>query len=380
MTLSEQKKLVVGITFYVSQTNTNIWATGAIQNVIYLYLLMQNIPSVAEVILINGGDSDVLSSTLMLDGVDIKIARLPDVMDRLDVLIEGGAQVDRDSIVALHQRGAKVVAYRMGNDFVIDMERVIFKQSPGYLFQRVGFDEVWTIPQHEKTCRSYWEVMERCAVKVLPHIWSPLFIDKTIAELPENLSFGYQVSLTTPPAPKKIAILEPNVNVVKTCHYPLLVCEAAYRLDPSLFKAIYVTNTSHIKDHVTFQHFIGTMDVGLNGIATIEDRYNTPYFLAAHANVVVSHQWENELNYLYYDVLYGGYPLIHNSTMLKCGYYFEAFDAEGGAAVLLDVLRHHDSRADEYKAQAQAFLKTVHVDYPENIRHYEQALLNLFAD
>jgi hypothetical protein len=374
-----QKKLVVGITFFVSSSNTNIWATGAIQNVIFLYMLMQKIPSVAEVVLINGGDSEVLPEALTLSGVDIKIARLPEMMDRLDVLIEAGAQVDQASIAELHRRGGKAVAYRMGNDFVIDMERVIFKQPTGYLFQRVGFDEVWTIPQHEKTCKSYWEVMERCAVKVLPHIWSPLFLDRAISELADNLSFGYKPSQGSEPTPKRIAILEPNVNVVKTCHYPLLVCEEAYRQDPSLLKAVYVTNTASIKQHTTFQHFIGTMDIGLNGIATIEDRYTTPYFMSAHADIVVSHQWENELNYLYYDLLYGGYPLIHNSTMLKCGYYFESFDAYSGATVLLDVLRNHDRRAEQYAAEAKAFLATVQVDYPENIHKYEQAFLGLFA-
>lgn len=122
------------------------------------------------------------------------------------------------------------------------------------------------------------------------------------------------------------------------------------------------------------------MDVGSNGIATIEIRHNTPYMLAAHADIVVSHQWENELNYLYYDVLYGGYPLVHNSTMLKCGYYFEAFDADSGAEILLDVLRNHDHRADEYREKAKAFLATVGVDYPENIRLYENALLHLFVN
>ncbi len=373
--LDLNKKLVVGITFFVSPSNTSIWATGAIQNVIYLYLLMQRIPSVAEVVLVNGGDSDVLSDSLMLQGLDIKVVRFPEVVDRLDVLIEAGAVIDRESIAELHRRGGKAVAYRMGNDFVIDMERVIFKQQPGYLFNQVGFDELWTLPHHEKTCRSYWEVMERCPVKVLPYIWTPLFLDKAIAELSEELHFGY-----TPSSEKKnIAIFEPNVNVVKTCHYPLLVCEAAYRQDPSLFKSIYATNTIKIRDHKTFQHFIGTMDIAKNGIATVEDRFLTPFFMSAHAQVVVSHQWENQLNNLYLDVLYGGYPLIHNSQMLKAGYYYEPFDAEAGAQVLLEVLRNHDSRADEYNAEAQAFLATMHIDYPENIHRHEQALWALFA-
>lgn len=121
------------------------------------------------------------------------------------------------------------------------------------------------------------------------------------------------------------------------------------------------------------------MDVGLNGIATIEIRHPTLYLLAAHTDIVVSHQWENELNYLYYDVLYCGYPLVHNLRMLKCGYYFESFDADSGAQVLLDVLLNYDSRANEYTAEATTFLAKVQIDYPKNIRLYENALLNLFA-
>lgn len=369
------KKLTVGVTFFVSPSNTNLWATGAIQNVIFLYMLLQRVPSVGEVILINGGDGEVLPEALTLAGVDIKIARFAEVVDCLDVLIEAGAQVSGEDVAELRRRGGKTVAYRMGNDFVIDMERTIFKQTPGYLFNQVGFDEIWTLPHHEKTCRSYWEVMERCAVKVLPYIWSPLFLDKGISELPDGLRYGYEPS----PQLKNIAIFEPNVNVVKTCHYPLLVCEAAYRQDAALFQSIYVTNTARIKEHKTFQHFIGTMDVGKNKIATIEDRYTTPYFLSKHAQVVVSHQWENQLNNLYLDVLYGGYPLIHNSQMLQCGYYYEPFDAEGGAQVLLDVLRHHDERAADYSATAKAFLTTMNFDYADNIRQYETALLGLYV-
>lgn len=374
-----EKKLVVGVTFFVSPSNTNIWATGAIQNVIYLYLLLQKVPSVAEVWLINGGDSDVLADSLMLDGIDIQITRLPAVLDRLDVLIEAGAQVAKDEITQLHARGAKVVSYRMGNDFVIDMERVIFNRPSGYLFQQAGFDEVWTLPHHAHTCRSYWAVMERCPVKVLPYIWTPLFLNKTIKELPEGLHYGYQPDLNTPPAKKKIAILEPNVNVVKSCHYPLLVCEVAYRRDPSLFSNVYTTNTSHIREHATFQHFIGTMDIGLKGVATVEDRYTTPYFMSAHASVVVSHQWENQLNNMYLDILYGGYPLIHNSDMLKAGYHYDSFDAESGADALLHALRTHDQNFEAYRAEANAFLSTMMADSPENIRQYEAALLALFA-
>ena len=78
---------------------------------------------------------------------------------------------------------------------------------------------------------------------------------------------------------------------------------------------------------------------------TIEPRFVSPQFLANHCDAVVTHHWENGLNYLYYEVLYGGYPLIHNSEFLKdYGYYYDDFDAESGADALLSARAEHDRR------------------------------------
>ena len=62
-------------------------------------------------------------------------------------------------------------------------------------------------------------------------------------------------------------------------------------------------------------------------------RFPVYELLGQFVDTVVVHHWENGLNYLYYDVLYGGYPLIHNSEFLKdVGYYFDAFDVQSGAS------------------------------------------------
>ena len=46
---------------------------------------------------------------------------------------------------------------------------------------------------------------------------------------------------------------------------------------------------------------------------------------------VVTHQTLNELTNLYFETLYLGLPLIHNSPMLEdYGYYYNDFDLEKG--------------------------------------------------
>ena len=97
-------------------------------------------------------------------------------------------------------------------------------------------------------------------------------------------------------------------------------------------------------------NFIGWTDLVRNGILSVEGRYQMPDFLSRYVDVVVSHQWENGLNYAYNDALYGGYPFIHNSKFLPkgVGYYYDQFDAKEGAKVLLDVIYHHDKHHEDF--------------------------------
>lgn len=113
---------------------------------------------------------------------------------------------------------------------------------------------------------------------------------------------------------------------------------------------------------------------------TVEGRYRMPDFLTRYVDVVLSHQWENGLNYAYNDALYGGYPFIHNSTLLPrgVGYYYEGFDAFDGARVLLEVIEKHDQQHEAYVKRAKEYLDSQLPTNPANIYYYNQALVRLF--
>ena len=101
---------------------------------------------------------------------------------------------------------------------------------------------------------------------------------------------------------------------------------------------------------------------------TTEPRYQTAFFLSRWASVVVSHQWENSLNYLYYDVLYGNYPLIHNSPLIKeYGYYYQNFDASAGGRQLINSISSHDQNIDHHRKNNKILLNSVNSVNPKNI-------------
>ena len=130
----------------------------------------------------------------MLDGLNLKYAYIEDVIDQLDVLIEGTLVIEPNQVTRMHQHGGKVVCYKMGNDFIMDMENFLFDKKAGRVFNGTLFDSVWMIPQHENTCKSYFSIMYRCPAYVVPAIWSPVFCDQVIKRIKEkhNLTFGYK--------------------------------------------------------------------------------------------------------------------------------------------------------------------------------------------
>ncbi|KMK51538.1 hypothetical protein RO21_05600 [[Actinobacillus] muris] len=376
------RKYKIGITFNLENKVTDIWANGANQNVIHLFHLFQHSDIVEEVVLVSWGPEKRTEppAGFMLEDLSLKFAYIDDVIDKLDVLIEGTLTIEPNQRERMHAHGGKIVAYKIGNDFIMDMEYFLFDKPAGRVFNGTVFDSVWLIPQHENTCYSYFSIMYNSPAFIVPAIWSPIFCDKVIKRLKEahNLQFGYQPNLND--TAKRIACFEANINVVKTSFTPILICEQAYRTDPSKIKHFYACNTYDKKDNPTFFNFIGRTQIVGNNIMTVEARYQMPDFLTRYVDIVLSHQWENGLNYAYNDALYGGYPFIHNSKLLPkgVGYYYDQFDAFEGAKVLLEVIENHDKRHQAYVERANEYLESLLPTNPVNVYLYEKEIKRLF--
>jgi hypothetical protein len=101
--------------------------------------------------------------------------------------------------------------------------------------------------------------------------------------------------------------------------------------------------------------------------------------MAHHGDCVVSHQWHNAQNYLYYETLYGAYPLIHNSPMIKnLGYYYPDFDCQKGGAAIVQAYAEHDKNVEDYRQRATEFLRTLDISHQANIDAYRSEILALF--
>lgn len=372
MSIVNKNALKIGITIHLRDENQSVWENSVHQTAMFLSMALNNISFVKKVVFVNCGAFDPPTSGVLKFSTGEVIA-LHDAHDALDLVIEVGAQLPLEWIQNFSARGGKVVAYRLTNDLVIDFERMAFALPASLTFQGAKYDAIWATPSFEQVCKSYYKHGLGAAVSSVPSIWSPLLVNGYSEEL--STEFAYK-----PGSQRwRLGILEPNLCSTKTCHLPLLIADQAHRKAPHMIQSALVFNTLAIKNHDSFIKFANSLDLVTQGIATFEGRLPIHMILGQLVDAVITHQWLNDENHLYYEALYGGFPLIHNSDYLgDCGYRYNTFDCIDGGLSFLQAFREHDRNLPEYKKLADKFLASMKPDSRNIIDAYAQSILNIY--
>jgi hypothetical protein len=371
-----KRQLRIGVSIHLRQGQQSIWENGIFQNCAFLVQLLAKSPAVKKAVLVNGGDATIVPDAMMLGRTGISVISLTEAMQSLDVMIEMSALLPDEWSRSFRSRGGRIAWMRVGNDYVIDIERAIFNKPNGALLSNKHYDAIWTLPQYKDVCGDYFEVSARAPVKIVPHIWTPYFFDMGINSLPKNIQFGYKPGKLR----WRVCCFEPNICLVKTSYIPMLAVEEAYRENPRFLEKFRILNTLHLKDKPAFIDFARKLDIVNHGLSTFEGRFAIYEMMANYGDCIFSHQWENSQNYLYYEALYGGYPLIHNSPIIRDqGYYYPDFDTRAGGQALLRAFSEHDDNLNNYKAQSNLLLKQLDINNPENVLIYTKELLSLFS-
>ncbi|MGL4767508.1 MAG: DUF2827 domain-containing protein [Formosimonas sp.] len=373
------KKMNIGISIFAVK-DAHLWSNGLNMNLAFLVLLLQASPDVGKVYLLNGGDHDAIPEALQFDQIDAPLVKPADVTYELDVVIEMGAQLPTEWLKRMSALGVKLISFLVGHTYAGNAEGPIFDRNSGQMFNDVPWDEVWTLPQYMKSCAPMLRTITRAPVLSMPHIWSPMFLQKQVDEYSaQGAHFGFVPHVAgESPRAWRVTMFEPNISVVKTCFIPMLVCDQAYRLNPQAIGLMMVLNSFGMKDHLTFNRFALNMQLTKDSKATYEPRLSfADCMMNHHMDAVISHQWENEQNYLYYDTLYGNYPLIHNSAWLHragVGFYYPEFEAKIGGEQLLHAWAQDAGFWQDYQRHNQGFLATLHPTLDSNIQIFTQQL------
>jgi len=256
-----------------------------------------------------------------------------------------------------HKHNIPVVSFICGNHFMNDMEAFVNSNSTTIHYKQKVADIIWIIPSIYYSA-TYFETLIGLPVFEIPHLWSPQLLEHRALSLshvpPESLFFKKTVYKTI-----DIIVLEPNIGCVKNAVLALTAAEMLHKTKPGLIRRVYLTN---IRDNLHIKKFIDTLTVPISiqhgykemdqVLTTINDSTSMPIFIC--------NQLFNSLNYLYYECLYYGYPLVHNSLSLDdCGYFYDGHNVSACADAVLKAFKSHTVGLYTYKKKVLAYLERV---------------------
>ena len=369
---------LIGITIGLKSIDESLWVNGIKLNAAMLYMLIEKIEGYTPILLDTSGNIEDLSKIKFWDVNKFKTDKIANRFKELDILIQLGTTLQDRVVKDLKSKGlkCKIVKYHCGNNYVIEMERIIFNSDKNIpMTWTEQQDESWYVPQQHMHNKDYYSITGRNKSIAVPFVWDPYFLDLRKQEI-ENIGSS-RVDYLPSNDLKRIMSFEPNNNVVKFSMPLILLAEQSLR-NGSDFSRLSVCSGQTMFKNTGFLESLKILDIYKKGKIKYLGRYPIVDILTTDTDVVLSHQWDNPLNYLYLDVMYFGYPLVHNADMIQDGgYYYKDFEIKEGAKMLDWVLQNHDDNIEEYKEKNRPVLDRYTNKNEEIIDVYKKLFDNL---
>jgi hypothetical protein len=334
-----------------------IFSSGMIQNAYFIYVCFEKLGMKCQFLCY---ESD--PSAFNFKNISVKqISEDSTIFDpnEYHTIITITCGVSKEMKVILKKHKIAIVAFICGNHYMHDQEDFVKGQS-GTASTFIGksiVDELWVIPCYQHSLE-YLEVIRGRPAFNVPHVWSPEIIHN-VALSKGFTDLYYDITKHTSPT-IEIVILEPNLCFAKTAWLPIVVAEKLNMLNPDLVKHVFAFNFPDNK-----KAWAMADNFSLGPKLRRFKRMSMPEILT-HFNrsnsipIFVSHQVMNSLNYIYYELLYYGFPLVHNSPDLDgCGYFYPDCNIGKCIEAILHAFKHHHKSIETYKAKAMKYLERV---------------------
>lgn len=337
-------------------TEDNIFANGLFQNVVLLYRMFASM-GWTPLLIVNERPKN-------LDRVpeQLRVCRVVCAEELLKqpipiyAYIEIGMSIDPQVRKFLKMIGSKICKLYLGNILNIDIETPIFYPDMNFAHHVVGeVDKVWVSPhyaQHDQYANSLNHIpLSAPESQIGPYVWDPSFIT-------DDGRRHIQWRPTQPGEEEVIVITEPNISFQKSAVVPLLMLERWYRrMGKKWHGRVVVVNGPRILQIPHFkQNVYDGLDLVKDGKIQMADRKDMVSTLKTYPNAVfICHQINNEFNYMVMELMWTGFPVLHNAKSWEAyGYYYPGSNLSAGGDVLDVVRRNHGEQLEVYKAHARA--------------------------
>ena len=367
----------IGITLrYLDNFEARLFSNGLYQNIFTLYNLLKNIGYTPVICIGLAPEFDNCKKSLSemgFDSIEFKAKEIKNA--KLDLIIEAGTVIDSLDGIRSVCPNIKVVALLYGNPYFPRIENVIFNKEVGSSSMAAKREGVWVSP-HFEFSKEFLKAMSGVEeVKTAPFIWTPKYMDKSL----EERGFDRESFIKNLKPAGDIAVLEPNINILKTSIIPSMIIESLYNEHPELIKSGMCYGSYELIESKTANTILSNLNCVKKKVLTVEHRYKFADIFTKWSGSIVSHQHYNELNYVYLEALHYNIPLIHNSPFFKdVGYYYDEFNISEGKEALKEAILTH-----KYRSQEKRELEEYHVNKfldtnQKNINGYKELIESLF--
>jgi len=351
----------VGILIHSS--SGGLFSNGMLQNGYFLYKCLQNAGFV-PMFLCQGTPVPFAHQSLPLQqfSMDPSIYNV----STCGLIITLTKNLNEEEYAYFKKNQVAVISYTCGNQIVCHHEEFLFDlgfPTSTFTSRFMPIDEVWLIPSYTHA-KDYVEAVRDRPVFLVPHLWSSsILVEEAHSKFNKSVTDLTYNPLTHISKKIDIVIVEPNIQTFKSAWIPLVACEKLMKDSPDLIDNIYVFNfPKHKRAHDIVSHM--RIQSKIKKFARLHIAEIMTFFNSKHTMpIFVSYQYLNGLNYLYYELLAFGYPLVHNSTDIgACGYHYPETDVTKCAEAIQRAHKQYIYDSLEQKKHIDALLQTVDPD------------------
>jgi hypothetical protein len=174
-----------------------------------------------------------------------------------------------------------------------------------------------------------------------------------------------------------IVIMDPNISFQKCFFYPLLLAEAYSRKHKEWCGKIHIINGDKIDITANAKNFIlPSMTLAQNNRIVLHGRKNIHTILSENRSACfITHQWNNDFNYMTLELLYCNYPILHNSEGWNMfGYNYDINKWDAAIEVLHGALSNHSDNLNVYKTHAANLIWKHSIHNPEIQQEWREIL------
>ncbi|MEM7408461.1 MAG: DUF2827 family protein [Pseudomonadota bacterium] len=276
----------------------------------------------------------------------------------------------------LRRQGIKIASMLCGNYFYLLQEQfVLGMHAQNNLRDTLAnpyIDEFWALETYRNHA-GFMRALVGPRLRILPYCWSDQIMRRYCERHDRDAqnNSGRRGGL-------RIVVAEPNLSLHKTATVPLLIADGIMRArgvdaPPAKVMLLGGQNLRHDvlapfleayrAERVETYGRLNVFDV----LAELKEK--------DHPVLIVSHHMDNGLNFLQFETVTLGYPVVHNSRQLRdTGGYYQDFDIEGAVDRGLALLSESAADSAQRKRDESVILERFGVAADRVVQGYAEAL------